>query len=105
MSKGVAALDWTKDPEVVAYLRRKGAKKVAELKGEVTQTATPTNVLEEVIRYFRENFGDVDERAIIEIVPTGFPVTVHAIPPTKNRNHLTLFTTGLSSKRMNVHRN
>lgn len=102
ITKEFTALDWTKDPEMVAYLRSKGAKKAAELKGEGTKLATPTNVLEEVIQYFRDNFGEVDQRSIVEIVPTGFPVAVHAIRPTENRNHLTLFTTGLSSKRMSV---
>ncbi|MFN5274343.1 MAG: suppressor of fused domain protein [Planctomycetota bacterium] len=102
ITKGFTALDWTKDPEVVAYLKSKGAKKAVELKGESTKPATTTNVLEEVIQYFRDNFGAVDQRSIVEIVPTGFPVTVHAVRPNSNRNHLTLFTTGLSSKRMNV---
>ncbi len=101
-TKQFTALDWTSDPEVVAYLKSKGAKKAAELKGEVTKPAAPSNVLDEVVEYFRGNFGDVDARSIIEIIPTGFPVAVHVIPPTENRKQLTLFTTGLSSKQMNV---
>jgi hypothetical protein len=59
-------------------------------------------VLDEVVQYFRDNFGEVDPRALIEIVPMGHPVTIHLIRPTESRTHLMLFTTGLSSKRMNV---
>lgn len=101
-SKGFTALDWTKDPEVVAYLRSKGAKKATELSGEAPKPAVTVDVLDEVVQYFQENCGDVAPRSLIEIVPTGFPVAIHVIPPAGNRTHLTLFTTGLSSKRMNV---
>ena len=101
-SKGFTALDWTKDPEVVAYLRSKGAKKATELSGEAPKPAVTVDVLDEVVQYFQENCGDVAPRSLIEIVPTGFPVAIHVIPPAGNRTHLTLFTTGLSSKRMDV---
>lgn len=101
-SKGFTALDWTKDPEVVAYLRSKGAKKATELSGEAPKPAVTVDVLDEVVQYFQENCGDVAPRSLIEIVTTGFPVAIHVIPPARNRTHLTLFTTGLSSKRMDV---
>ncbi len=78
-TKQFTALDWTKDPEIVAYLKSKGAKKAAELKGEAIEPAVPTNVLEEVIEYFQNNFGEVDNRSMIEIVPSGFPVAIHSI--------------------------
>ena len=77
-------------------------KKAAEIKGEVAKPAAQTNVLDEVVQYFRDNVGEVDPRALIEIVPMGHPVTIHLIRPTESRTHLMLFTTGLSSKRMNV---
>jgi hypothetical protein len=83
-------------------LRSKSAKKAAEIKGEVAKPAAQTNVLDEVVQYFRDNFGEVDPRALIEIVPMGHPVSIHVIRPTESRTHLTLFTTGLSSKRMNL---
>jgi hypothetical protein len=102
ISKGFTALDWTKDPEVIAYLRSKGAKTAKELSGDKPKPSLAENVLDEVVEYFRENFGEVDKRAIIEIVPTGFPVAIHAVRPAGDRKRLTLFTTGLSSKRMNV---
>jgi len=102
ISKGFTALNWTKNPEVVAYLKSKGAKTAKELSGDGSKPVISTNVLEEVVQYFQDNFGDVDQRSIIEIVPTGHPVAIHAIRPSGNRKHLTLFTTGLSSKRMNV---
>jgi ankyrin repeat protein len=100
-SKQFTALDWVKDPEIVAYLKSKGAKNAAELTGRGNKPGV-VKVLDEVVQYFQDNFGDVDQRSIIEIVPTGFPVSIHAIRPTGSREHLTLFTTGLSSKRMNT---
>lgn len=102
ISKGFTALDWTKDPEIVAYLKSKGAKKASELSGEVPKPAVAGDVLDEVVQYFQENCGDVAPRSLIEIVPTGLPVAIHVIPPAGNRTHVTLFTTGLSTKRMNV---
>lgn len=102
ISKGFTALDWTKDPEVVAYLKSKGAKKARELSGDKATPVVAASALDEVVQYFQDTCGDVDPRSIVEIVPTGFPVGIHAIPPAGNRTHLTLFTTGLSSKRMNV---
>jgi hypothetical protein len=102
ISKGFTALDWTKDPEVVAYLRSKGAKKAKELSGDKATPVVAASTLDEVAQYFQDTCGDVDPRSIVEIVTTGFPVAIRAIPPAGNRTHLTLFTTGLSSKRMNV---
>jgi hypothetical protein len=57
---------------------------------------------EEVIAYFEEHFGPVDPRSLSEIVPTGLPITVHAIRSSKERPHITLFTTGLAQKRMKM---
>src|SRR5262249_40941463 len=41
-------------------------------------------------------------RALIEIVPTEPPIAIHFITATANRNHATLFTTGMSKVGMKV---
>ena len=100
-SNQFTALDWTTDPEVIEYLRARGAKTAAELKGGTSPAApTDTTSADEVVRYFEENFGPVDKRSQIEIVPTGYPIAIHAIRPNGDRRHLTLFTTGLSNQPM-----
>ncbi len=58
-SKGFTVLDWTKDPEVVAYLKSKGAKQAAEIRGEPTKPEEQAYVLEEVNQNFRGNFGEL----------------------------------------------
>lgn len=103
------ALDWASDNEPFAsYLKAHGAKTAAELLPDPStiafkSTAEPTNLTEEIIAYFTEHFGPVDSKALIEIVPTAWPpITIHVIPPSKERNHITLFTTGMSSEPMKV---
>ncbi len=97
------ALDWAKsNPEISAYLSEHGARTAAELRGETPSAQSSKTPAQEVIDYFAENVGPVDEKAVIEIVPSGHPVSVHAIPPEGNRKHLTLFTTGLSDLAMKV---
>lgn len=106
-NKQFTALDWTKDPAVIEYLRSHGAKTLEELKAEQGQTVgssaekkVPLSAADEVIRYFGDNFGTVEPRSLIEIIPTGHPIAIHAVRPEGNRRHLTLFTTGLSEKPM-----
>lgn len=55
-----------------------------------------------IVAYFEDYFGPVDKRALIEIVPTEPPIAVHVISPAGDRQHITLFTTGMSSRPMNV---
>ncbi len=107
------AIDYGKD-DVVEYLRSKGcvlpekSKEVVE--AEVIDTdddiveaeAVPDDLSDEVVAYFREHFGPVDLVAQIEIVPTGPPIAIHVIPPAEDRNHVTLFTTGMSAQPMTV---
>jgi hypothetical protein len=95
------ALDWASDPDVIDYLKTVGAKTSDEL-GQSQQTARPADELTEVVQFFDETFGEVDERALVEIVPSGHPVAINVIRPKGDRQHLTLFTTGLSSQRMHV---
>jgi hypothetical protein len=106
-NKQFTALDWTKDPAVIKYLRSHGAKTLEELRAEQGQAIGPSaeqkeplSAADEVIRFFGDNFGTVDQRSLIEIVPTGHPIAIHVIIPEGNRKDLTLFTTGLSEKPM-----
>lgn len=96
------ALDWTKDAEIVDYLRSVGAKTSAEVLGASSDEQADVDELAEVIQFFGNTFGEVDEKSLIEVVPSGHPVSIHVIRPSGNRKHLTLFTTGLSSVKMNV---
>ena len=96
------ALDWTKDAEIVAYLRSVGAKTSAEVSGASSNKQKTFDELSEVIQHFRTIFGEVDEKSLIEIVPSGHPVAINVIRPSGSRKCVTLFTTGLSSAKMNV---
>jgi hypothetical protein len=84
--------------EIADYLRFKGA--VAP--GENPRKTAPRNLSEEIVAYFEEQFGPVQAQALIEIVPTEPPIAVHVIRPGKGRNHVTLFTTGMSERAMRV---
>jgi len=107
------ALDWAKDsPDIADYLRAHGAKTSAELK-ESKQESAPAKITaqsidpsaataKDVIGYFCQHFGAVDERTLIEIVPSDNSVAIHAIRPAGDRKYLTLFTTGLSVRPMKV---
>ncbi len=100
------ALDWAKSrPAIAKYLRANGAKTAEELKAnpvtkkKAAKSKTPA---QEVIDHFNNTVGPVDEKSLIEIIPTGQPITVHAVPPSGSIQHLTLFTTGLSDQPMTV---
>ncbi len=90
------AIDWGKD-DVAAYLRSRGAVMPNVPMG----TGEPQSLADEVIAYFAKHFGPVKRPALIEIVPSSWPpVAVHVVPPPKEGQCLTLFTTGLSSEPM-----
>jgi hypothetical protein len=90
------AIDYDKK-DVVKYLRSRGCK-MPTLPAP-TKSETPAN---EVIAYFEKHFGAVKKQSLIEIVPTEPPIAIHVVPPTKKRDHLTLFTTGMSEQAMTV---
>ena len=94
------ALSWAivnNRDDIADYLRARGAVMPPESK----QTKRPPKGIEqEVIAYFEEHFGPVHPHSLGEIVPTGSPILVHAIPAGKDRKHITLFTTGLARRRM-----
>lgn len=102
------ALDWaSRKPAIAAYLKSHGAKTSDELLGK---SASPKkekpaggSLSERIVAYFEEHFGPVDQRSLVEIVPTEPPISVHVVPPSpERRGHVTLFTTGMSAMPMTV---
>jgi uncharacterized protein len=85
---------------IADYLRSKRAVEREPKPG--TEASQPKNLAEEVVAYFEEQFGPVQLKALIEIVPAGLPIAIHVIPPGEDRNHVTLFTTGMSEQAMIV---
>jgi Suppressor of fused protein (SUFU) len=106
------ALEHTSDKEVKEYLRSIGAKTVAELRaeGKLPPAESPNakkqlpaeQLRQEVIEFFTNQFGPVNKKSLVELVPEEFPVVIHAIPPTQFRQTTILFTTGLSQKPMTL---
>ncbi|GIW82857.1 MAG: hypothetical protein KatS3mg105_4664 [Gemmatales bacterium] len=103
-----AAIDWGKD-DVAEYLRSKGAvlptvEKLGNNSAGDDSVPDQTNLLaDEVKAYFKENFGPVNPLALVEIVPTTWPpISIHVIPASEERKHITLFTTGMSDEPMTV---
>jgi uncharacterized protein len=94
------ALSWAEasgKTEIAEYLRSKGA-----VPPSPKPKNAPTSREDEIIARFEKQFGAVRPGALREIVPTGLPIAIHAIPPSKTHNQLTLFTTGMSEQAMNV---
>jgi len=60
----------------------------------------PSSLDEEVIAYFNEHIGPVYPLSLMEIIPSTPWVAVHLIKPGPGHDHLTLFTTGMSSEEM-----
>jgi hypothetical protein len=56
----------------------------------------------EIIRRMEKHLGPVQEVALTEIVCGEVSLSVHVVPPTLERNWITLFTTGMSDKAMTV---
>lgn len=94
------AVDWGKE-DVVEYLRSRGCV----MPGQPPQTAKPAapqSLDDEVVEFFQNHFGPVRKQSLVEIVPTEPAIAVHVIPSSKDRDRVTLFTTGMSSEPMNV---
>ena len=99
-------------PDVVAYLRSKGAKTVAELRAEGKLppaksgsgggTGDERSFPEQAVTWFSENIGPVNAAALTEIVPNELPITIHVIPASDERPFVTLFTSGMSERPMMV---
>ena len=103
----VTVLDHARDEQVKAFLRSHGAKTWKELTGEVSQASSGTAtrgyaVLDEVIQFMGSNFGPVEAKSFTDILNAGSGITVHVIQPKSADGCITLFTTGLSLKRMKL---
>ncbi len=104
------ALDWATDPEIAEYLKSKGAKTSSELQGIApeklqaarAELARQKTLREELIAYFAQKFGPVNEETLVESLPSGNVVEIHIIPPSGDRQHYTLFTWSLSATPMKV---
>lgn len=101
-----AAIDRDKQ-DCIDYLRSLGAvmpnktpPKSSSKPHSPSSNKRVSSTAEEVVAYFQDHFGPVSKRSLIEIVPDDLPVTIHHIPATPDRQHITLFTTGLSSRPM-----
>jgi hypothetical protein len=84
--------------KIAAFLRSKGA--VMPEKKPAHKEQTLKNIDEEVIAFFEKKVGPVQPKSLIEIVPTEFPIAIHVIPAGKDRNFITLFTSGMSDHPM-----
>lgn len=101
-----SALDFAPNEEVRQFLVSHGALPSSAIKSKIEQRKADSSQAkskeELILEYFSENFGSVDPRSIIEIKPEGLPIKIHAVPPSKDRKLLTLFTTGMSEIAMRV---
>ncbi len=96
-------LSWAEANEKTAiadYLRVRGA--VAQREEQEPGQSAGQSLSQEIVTYFQDHFGPVRPQALIEIVPTEPPIAVHVIGSGENRNHITLFTTGMSFRPMTV---
>lgn len=101
----MSALDFAGGNEDLSeYLASIGAKSSEQLLAESGRTLTKPGLsqADSIIKYFEANFGPVHKKSLIEIVPTGLPITLHVILPTKAKNVVTFFTTGMSDRAMTV---
>ena len=106
------AVQWGRK-KVVDYLRSKGcvmpeesvgatAKKPGTTAG-IAKPSRPATFADEMIAFCEQDFGPVDPQALIEIVASTDPaITLHVVRPDKKRQHITVFTTGMSDKAMKV---
>jgi hypothetical protein len=83
--------------EIADYLRSKGAKTPP-----VEIYPGPASIADQIVAYFEKKLGPVQPQALQEIVPSGLPIAIHVVPPSEGRDHITLFTTGMSQQPMNV---
>ncbi len=78
-------------PQIAKLLREHGAKERSPQPRPEPKTRS-----DEVVVHLEKQYGPVRPDALIEIVPTGMPISIHMIPPTEEHQRLTLFTTGMS---------
>lgn len=62
----------------------------------------PTDSRDKILHHVTKHIGPVQDLKLAEIVPGVVSVAVHVVPPSKRREHITLFTTGMSDRSMTV---
>jgi hypothetical protein len=96
----VTPLSWaiaTGKADVSDYLRSLEAELPVQ-----ESTSAREELSSEVVAYFEQHVGSVSPLTLIEIIPSGTPVTVHVIPAMDGRDCVTFFTTGMSEHPMTV---
>lgn len=102
-------LDHATHDEVKAFLRSHGALTAKEIRGATLSAKSPANTLsskmDEVVSHMEGLFGKADAKSFTDILKVDSGISVHVVRPQSNNGFFTLFTTGLSRKRMNVSSN
>lgn len=92
--------------DVAQYLESRGCVMPPGDDEEITTVTKPSggerSTHELVMNHFASTIGAPEKLALIQIVPTGIPIAIHAIPATERHPFVTLFTTGMSDHPMNV---
>jgi hypothetical protein len=89
--------------EVVAYLESRGCVMPPSDDWEPGEVVESSNTqTQQIIEHFTRTIGAPEQLSLIQIVPTGIPVAVHAIPANEHHPYVTLFTTGMSEQPMTV---
>lgn len=89
------AVNWDND-DVADYLRSQGC--VLPPTGATVNARQSLD--DEIVAYFEQHMGPVRPQKLIEIVPTEPRIVVHVIAAAAGRDHVTLFTAGMSSHAM-----
>ena len=97
------AKDWGRD-DIVEYLESRGCVMPNQTpqvddNEPVTVSLAPS---QQIIDHFTKTIGALEKISLIQIVPTGIPIAIHAIPANEHHPFVTLFTTGMSDQPMNV---
>lgn len=98
-NKMFTALDWAgAHPNVMEYLKSKGAKPASEIVGMDRAMFKHVPVVEgdSVVEFCSREFGTPQPHALIEIVPDELPIAIHVVESNDDRKHITLFTTGMA---------
>jgi hypothetical protein len=89
--------------EVVEYLESRGCVMPPSDDWEPGESVETSNAqTRQIIDHFTRTIGAPEQLSLIQIVPTGIPVAVHAIPANEQHAYVTLFTTGMSEQPMTV---
>jgi hypothetical protein len=81
--------------DVVDYLLSKGARLPEKPSSDTENKPEIVSLCESVL-------GPADSKSLIEIVPTEPAIAIHCVPPGEGRDYVTLFTSGMSNRPMEV---